>query len=146
MLAAAYTEQGENDRARDLYEKLIGTAETDSPVILNNLAWLYGEINDPRAIETARQAHQQAPDNGAITDTLGWLLVQAGQHEEGIQMLRLAVQQIPESEEIRYHLATALAAVGQQDEAQRMIERILGGGGPEPGAIVAPGSPESRPQ
>jgi predicted Zn-dependent protease len=132
LLAAAYLEQGQNDRARTLYERLVGTAEVDSPVILNNLAWLYGEINDPRAIETARQAHQQAPNNGAITDTLGWLLVKTGQIDEGIRMLRLAVQQLPDSEEIRGHLDAALAAAGDKDAAQRQIERIL------PGAFDAP--------
>jgi predicted Zn-dependent protease len=126
MLASAYLEKGENERARTLYENLVGTAEFDSPVILNNLAWLYGEINDPRAIEMARQAHQQAPDNALITDTLGWLLVKAGQREEGIQMLRLAVQQAPDSESIRDHLAAAMAEVSEQDEAERRIGRVLG--------------------
>jgi tetratricopeptide (TPR) repeat protein len=132
LLAAAYLEQGQNDRARTLYERLVGTAEVDSPVILNNLAWLYGEINDPRAIETARQAHQQAPNNGGITDTLGWLLVKAGQVDEGIRMLRLAVQQAPDSGEIRSHLDAALAAAGDKDATQRQIERIL------PGALDVP--------
>jgi tetratricopeptide (TPR) repeat protein len=127
MLASAYLEQGQNDLARELYEKLVGTTELDSPLVLNNLAWLYGEIDDPRAVETARQAHQRAPDNGAITDTLGWLLVKAGQRDEGIQMLRLAVQQAPESADIRNHLAAALAEVDPQDSAQRQIDRVLGG-------------------
>jgi predicted Zn-dependent protease len=127
LLAAAYLEQGESDRARTLYERLVGTADIDSPAILNNLAWLYGEISDPRAIETARQAHQEAPNNGAITDTLGWLLVKAGEVDEGIQMLRLAVQQLPDSEEVRSHLDAALVEAGDKDAAQRRIERILPG-------------------
>jgi len=125
MLASSYLEQGQNDLARAEYERLVGATEIDSPLVLNNLAWLYGELGDPRAIETARQAHQEAPDNGAITDTLGWLLVKAGQHDEGIRLLRLATQQAPGSEEIRYHLATALAEVGERDEVQRQIDRIL---------------------
>jgi Flp pilus assembly protein TadD len=127
VLGSAYLQKGETDRARALYEKVIGTADLDSPVILNNLAWLYGELNDPRAIETARQAHEKAPDNAAITDTLGWLLVKGGQHEEGIQMLRLAVQQAPGSEDITNHLVAALAELGQQDPAERQIERVLRG-------------------
>jgi predicted Zn-dependent protease len=127
LLASSYLEAGQNDLARAEYERLIGATEIDTPLVLNNLAWLYGEVNDPRAIETARQAHQLSPENGAITDTLGWLLVKAGQHDEGIRLLRLAAQQAPNSEEIRYHLATALTDVGDRDEVRRQIERILPG-------------------
>jgi tetratricopeptide (TPR) repeat protein len=138
LLATAFVEQGQNDRARELYERLVGAADVDSPLILNNLAWLYGEINDPRGIEAARQAHQLAPDNGAITDTLGWLLIKAGQHQEGIRLLKLAVQQSPESDDVRYHLAIALSEVDEQDEAQRQIERVLRGRA-ESGADFAAG-------
>lgn len=142
MLASTYLEKGEHDPARSLYEKLAGTGDLNSPVVLNNLAWLYGEVNDPRAIETARRAQELAPDSGAVTDTLGWLLVKAGQHEEGIRLLRRATQQAPDNEEIRLHLTAALAQVGDRDEVQRQIERIL----PSTPDVAPGGRPISAPQ
>lgn len=79
----------------------------NDPVSLNNLAWLYQEINDPRAINIAKKAHLLAPNNGGIADTYGWILVQNGQTTEGIEKLELALTLAPDNEEIQQHLAEA---------------------------------------
>jgi len=74
---------------------------------LNNLAWLYGEAKDHRAIATAQKAVDIDPKAPAILDTYGWLLVQNGQKAQGISILREAAQLAPASPEIQTHLKTA---------------------------------------
>ena len=56
------------------------------PVIQNNLAWLYAETGDPRAESLAAKAHAGLPDDWAIADTYGWILVTGGKVEEGLKI------------------------------------------------------------
>lgn len=128
MLAAGYLGSGELGSAAAEYERLLDEEGRD-PAVLNNLAWLYGELGDERAIQLAREAYRAAPENASIIDTLGWLLVQDGQLEEGIDMLRDAVRRAPTVQEIRFHLATALNESGAVDEANRILGETLA---PEP--------------
>ena len=58
---------------------------------LNNLAWLYGEQGDDRALDLAETAHALESDNPAISDTLGWLHVRRGDASRGLALLEHAV-------------------------------------------------------
>jgi Tfp pilus assembly protein PilF len=80
-----------------------------SPSTLNNLAWLYYETNNPLALETAKKAYQLAPDNAAILDTYGWILVVNGKRQEGIELLEKALELATPSdiEGIKSHLSQA---------------------------------------
>jgi cellulose synthase operon protein C len=59
-------------------------------VALNNLAWLYQNSGDGRALETARRAHELAPATPEIADTYGWILLQHGQAAAALPILKLA--------------------------------------------------------
>lgn len=95
-----------------------------NPVILNNLAWLYQEGKDPRALDYAERAHRLAPQAATISDTLGWILVNRGEVKRGVELLRQAATDAP-IPEIRYHLAVALAKSGQAGEAKTILDEIL---------------------
>ncbi len=95
--------------------------------MLNNLAWRYFEKGDPRAEALARDAHRQAPTNGAIADTLGWILVRKGAHDEGIRLLREAASLAPDEPEIQLHLAEALVTAGKSGEARQLLGKLLEG-------------------
>ena len=73
--------------------------------MLNNLAWAYQQVKDARALETAERAYKLAPDNAAIADTLGWILVEQGNTKRGIEVLQKAVTAAPKIASYRYHLA-----------------------------------------
>ncbi|HSN70171.1 MAG TPA: tetratricopeptide repeat protein, partial [Steroidobacteraceae bacterium] len=66
-----------------------------------------------------------APENGAITDTLAWILVEKGDLRRGIDLLRKAADQAPNVPDIRYHLAAALARDGRAAEARSILAELL---------------------
>ena len=62
--------------------------EPGDALLLNNLAWVAGQVNDPKALEYAERADKLAQDNPGILDTLGVLLVDKGDAKRGIDLLR----------------------------------------------------------
>lgn len=125
MLASDYIGSGDLESAATEYEHLLGEQGSNATV-LNNLAWLYGELGDERAIGIAREAYRLAPQEAEIIDTLGWLLVQNGESEEGIEFLREAVRRAPGVDAIRSHLVQALAEIGAEEEANRVLAGMAG--------------------
>ena len=65
-----------------------------------------------------------APDNGAILDTLGTLLVAKGDTVKGIEHLARAVQLAPDRPEIRLNYAKALLKAGRKDEARKELTQL----------------------
>ena len=123
-LAVGYIAAGRPDEAvRDL-EILVAEQPNDA-LLLNNLAWLYHERGDARALDYATRAHHLAPDQPATLDTLGWILVMAGETARGLKLLRDAQARASRSPGIRYHLAVALNSLGRTAEARHELEAIL---------------------
>jgi putative PEP-CTERM system TPR-repeat lipoprotein len=126
-LAQDYQMRGQLQQAITQYELLVRN-NPNSAGALNNLAWLYHEAKDSRALGTAERAYELQPESGAIADTLGWLLVQEGQVERGLALLRKAVEQAPKVPDIRYHLGVALAKAGAKDEARKTLSELVNSG------------------
>ncbi len=124
--AVWYMQRGEHAKARPHLERL---ASSDEPSVLNNLALVYHELDDKRALKTARQAHELAPEAPAVLDTRGWLETLNGNLETGLTLLGRAVEGAPGSGEIRYHYAEALSRAGQRDRARKQVVQALEGGG-----------------
>jgi putative PEP-CTERM system TPR-repeat lipoprotein len=124
VLADTHYALGDLDSARDLYQRLV-VLRPDDPLALNNLAALLEETDAERALKTALRAYELAPENPSILDTLGWMLVQLGELDKGLQYLREAAIRDSRSAEIRYHLGVALNEFGSTDEARRELEKAL---------------------
>lgn len=107
-----------------LYED-INQSAPNNPIVLNNLAWLYNELNDPRALKIAEQAYLLATTSSGIVDTYGWLLIQKGELSRGIDILREAVTLSSRNPEIQLHLATALMKKGGHKEEVRVLVEAL---------------------
>jgi putative PEP-CTERM system TPR-repeat lipoprotein len=120
----AQLQAGNLGAARAWYEQVL-KLQGDDPAVLNNLANVLLRQGDRGALAYAEQAHRLAPKSAGIQDTLGWVLVQQGQLENGLRHLREARLRSPESPEIRYHLAAALARAGRREEARRELEPTL---------------------
>jgi putative PEP-CTERM system TPR-repeat lipoprotein len=108
------------------YEELAKQAP-ENAAVLNNLAWMYFEAGDPRALPYAERAHDRAADRAEVADTLGWILVQRGEISRGLELLQKAAVQDPKQLSIRYHLAAAYAKAGRKDTARQELEKLLSG-------------------
>ena len=128
VLASAYLSSNKNEDAIRESEKLL-SKEQDNPVLLNNLAWLYQQKNDKRALEYGERALKAAPKSAAVIDTVGWILVEQGHDvKRGMELLQQAHQIAPKQGDIHYHYAFALNKNGQVPEAKRSLERLIGSG------------------
>ncbi len=122
LLASAQVQLGQSDAAKAQYEAMLPTTD---PVVLNNLAWIYMTEDDPRAIELARKANSAAPKNPDIEDTLGWILVNLGELEEGLDYLRSSARVRPDNASVQFHLGVAYMKMGEHENAIRALEKAL---------------------
>jgi putative PEP-CTERM system TPR-repeat lipoprotein len=124
ILAAAQLDRGQLSNAAKNFETLYAANKTD-PIVLNNLAWIYNEQHDPRALEMARKAYAANNNSAQILDTLGWVSLSSDNQIEGLDYLRMAAAMSPRSPQIRYHLAVALTKTGHPDEAKSILTDLL---------------------
>jgi predicted Zn-dependent protease len=97
----------------------------NNPVLLNNLAWAYQQVKDPRALKTAERALAGAEGSPAILDTLGNILVEQGDYKRGVGYLQTAVAKSPADANIRFHLAQALARSGDKAGARKELAQVM---------------------
>lgn len=122
-LALLQQSEGQIEKAKANYEVLLDSAP-GNVVVLNNLAWIYHENQDERAIDLARQAYELSPGNAAIADTYGWIMLKSGNHEASVPILEKAHELQPDSEEIALHLAEAYRTVGKNSAARKVLEKF----------------------
>jgi putative PEP-CTERM system TPR-repeat lipoprotein len=95
-------------------------------IALNNSAWAYSKLGDlPKAVALAEQAYSSAQNAPPIIDTLGTILIQAGNQARGLELLRQAVSMAPKQSDYRLHLAEALFKGGDLQAAKKEVEMIL---------------------
>jgi cellulose synthase operon protein C len=123
-LAEGLVRGGRSAEAKEIYQRALARTP-DNATLLNNLALIYAQEGSPKAIELARKAHQILPAP-EITDTLGWVLVRAGQFDEGLTHLRDAQTRAAAEPGIGYHIAYALDRMGRPDEALAELKRLFG--------------------
>jgi putative PEP-CTERM system TPR-repeat lipoprotein len=122
-LARSYTMRGLKQQAIEQYQILL-SAVPNNAMVLNNLAVLYQEAGDSRALVMAEKVYKLEPASAIHADTLGWILVQQGQSEKGLPLLKKATANAPKNPEIRYHFAYALAKAGQESQALREVDQL----------------------
>jgi putative PEP-CTERM system TPR-repeat lipoprotein len=123
VLAEQLNAKGQTAAAIKHYETVLEQSP-NSVIALNNLAVIYQQQKNPRALELAKKAYAAAPAHPMVADTYGWLLVEKGEVGEGIEILRKAAASPGATPEIRYHLAAALARNGQRDTALGMLRKL----------------------
>jgi Flp pilus assembly protein TadD len=114
-------------RGRDLYEAIIAD-DKQHVGALNNLAWIYIQLDDPRAVEVGQRAFRLAGRNPAVADTYGWAEVQFGSAERGLEALQQAVATQPGDPAFQFHLAVALARTGSTDMARERLTALVESG------------------
>ncbi len=123
-LADGYVRTRDHQAAIQQYE-LVLKKDPSNLLATNNLAAIYWRQKDPRALDYFEQSYKLKPDSATIIDNLGWVLVERGNLERGLELLRKAASQAPDNSEIRYHLAAALVKSGDKTHARRELEQLL---------------------
>ncbi len=116
----------QNNRVAEA-EKNLGAVlalQPSDPVALNNLAWIYQERNDPRALAMAQKAYLLAPGPQAA-DTLGWIFTKQGNFKMALLLLTQAARNLSTDPAIFYHLAVALNGAGQKDKAVEVLTQLV---------------------
>lgn len=128
-LADFYLVTGADTDAVRQFEKLIQIAPNDVSA-LNNLAWLLATRDGSRAEVLARRAYSISPQNPAVADTLGWVLIQSSRFAEARDLLARAAEGLPQDRAVRYRYALALARSGDRSTARQQVELALAGAAP----------------
>ena len=99
----------------------------DQPLVLNYLGYAWTERGEqlPRARQMLERAASLRPEDGAIIDSLGWVLLRMGDTAEATARLERAVELQPEDASINGHLGDAYQAIGRLREAEFQWRRAL---------------------
>ncbi len=99
----------------------------DQPVVLNYLGFSWADRGEHlaearRMIERAVQAD---PNDGAIVDSLGWVMLRQGDLPDAVRVLEHATELMPDDAILTGHLGDAYAATGRTLEAGYQWQRAL---------------------
>lgn len=125
-LALSYDRLKQYDESERCYENAL-LYEPDNALVLNNLAYAYSERDKelPRALDMAKVAVAQEPNNGAYLDTIGWIYFKMGNYQEAKVWIEKAVQSGRESPAVLEHLGDIYFKLGDRENAQRYYEQAL---------------------
>lgn len=124
MLGVGYQSAGKNKEAVEAYEKAYAL-KPDNPLLLNNLAWLYQDQGDKRALKLAERLLPASESSPEIKDTIAWIYVQNDMLDKGLAMLQDAAVHAPQHAQIRLHMAKAFVKAGREAEARKELEVLL---------------------
>jgi tetratricopeptide (TPR) repeat protein len=99
----------------------------DQPYVLNYLGYSLTEQGRdlPRARKMIERAVEQKPDDGAIADSLGWVMLRQGDTQGGLKQLERAAELEPNDATVNMHLGDAYWAVGRKLDAQFQWRRAM---------------------
>lgn len=99
----------------------------NQPFVLNYLGYSWADMghNLDKARQMIQAAAQARPNDGAITDSLGWIQYRQGDIATAVKTLERAVELEPEDSTINGHLGDAYWAAGRKIEAQYQWRRAL---------------------
>jgi predicted Zn-dependent protease len=85
---------------------------------------LYLESDKQKALKYAKTAYGLAPHFNNIKDSYGFILVNSGQHEEGLKLIQEVEEAEPNNSDVKYHLAYALSKTNKSTEAIDILKTI----------------------
>jgi len=99
----------------------------DQPYVLNYLGYSWADMGQHlhQAREMIEKAIQHRPNDGAIVDSLGWVMLRQGDIDDAVRTLERAVELEPEDPAINGHLGDAYWAAGRKLEATYQWRRAL---------------------
>lgn len=99
----------------------------EQPHVLNYLgySWIDQGLHLEEGMKMLQRATELRPDDGAITDSVGWAFYRLGQYDKAVEWLERAAEQKGDDATIIEHLGDAYWHVGRKREARFQWERAL---------------------
>ncbi|HBY59047.1 MAG TPA: hypothetical protein DEH78_04455 [Solibacterales bacterium] len=112
--------------AEPLYREWMALDAKD-PRPRNDLAYLLAQQKRSlgEAETLARAAVGLAPKDGSVADTLGYVYLQAGRHQDALAVYQRLSQTGTQDPFVLHHHAQALAALGKREEARGLWRKAL---------------------
>jgi len=130
-LAAIYERNGAVDKAIGAYQTALKVNPKNVRALIS-LAQLYAARlqGTPKAIELAKAAYKLAPDDPAVSHTLGRMAYQTGDYKWALSLLQITARKQPGEPEVLYDLAEASYSMGQVPDAEAAMRSALQAGAP----------------
>jgi len=125
-LGVIYDKMGQKEAVIEKMKAVLEIVPEDANA-LNYLGYTYAEmgIKLDEAQQMIEKALQIDPDNGYITDSLGWVYYKKGEIEKAIELLTRAVSLSPDDSILLEHLGDAYIKNGNTDQALEAYQRSL---------------------
>ncbi len=126
LLASIYEKDKNYTAARDAYEKLLAI-NGNNALALNNLAVVYSERFDQidNALDLAKRARTNFPNNPNFADTLGWVMFRKGDYRNALPLLQEGAAKLTDNPEVQYHLAMAHYMLGDEAAARSAMQKAV---------------------
>lgn len=120
---AMLNEQENNLAAAESDLRWIIEREPDNAVALNALGYTLTVKTEryDEALQLIQRAHELAPENPAILDSLGWVHFKRNEHEKALEYLTEAYEVFPDPE-VAAHLGEVLWSLGREGDARRILD------------------------
>lgn len=115
-------------KAADLFGKSIELDPLNAALPLNALGYMWADRNEnlDEAEILIRRALELEPENGAILDSLGWVLYRKGDFENALHELLRAANSLPTADPVVYdHIGDAYHALKRNSEALLYWQKAL---------------------
>ncbi|PTV96253.1 tetratricopeptide repeat protein [Rhodobacter aestuarii] len=124
--AIAQERSGQWEQAEAGFRKAL-ELNPGQPAVLNYLGYSYVEKrqNLDEALDMIQRAVAGRPDDGYITDSLGWAYYRLGRYTEAAEQMERAVELMPQDALLNDHLGDVYWAVGRKREAEFQWRRAL---------------------
>jgi Flp pilus assembly protein TadD len=127
MVGMILQTEGDVAGARARFERVL-QIDPQAAVAANNLAWIYaanggGDLN--AALQLAKTAQRELPEDAVVADTLGFIYYKKDQALLAIPPLKLSTEKDPRNAIYWYHLGLAYASAGDANLATQSLSRAL---------------------
>lgn len=98
--------------------------QPESPLALNNLAWIALQSGGKDALAYAQRANELVPNQPAFLDTWALVLSSRGDHAKAIETQLKAVGLLPDNRALKLNLARIYIAAGDKAKARSELENL----------------------
>lgn len=125
-LGVIYDKIGRKNESIDTMKMVIQLSPDDAEA-LNYLGYTYADlgINLDEAETLIQTALQLKPNDGYITDSLGWVYYKRGNYREALQLLHKAIKLVPDDPIILEHLGDVYQKLDRKEKAINYYKRSL---------------------